>query len=48
MAHTTSVNISLAKDLVMWSDLTVKEAGNCSLTVPTGIREHCGSLLRLP
>ena len=48
VAHTTSAYISLAKDLVTWSDLTVTEAGNCSLTVPAGIREHCGSLLRLP
>lgn len=48
VAHTTSAYISLAKDLVTWSDLTVMEAGNCSLTVPAGIREHCGSLLRLP
>ena len=42
VAHTTSANISLAKDLVTWSDLTVTEAGNRSLTVPAGIREHCG------
>ena len=48
VAHATPAHVSFAKDLVTWPNLTTKEAGNCCLTVPPAIREHCISLLRVP